>query len=304
MNVSGLLNASFLAELGAQLNEVGNLSPFFNDEELCVGDGDTQPMIAFKPTHLVTGNMKVVVGKCMDVTVGAPINKSETMIAGETLDHLAFFFHFSLDDFIVVAKGPQQILNESSLIETDTVLKLCHNVSVSGILNQTWIVEHGTRLGEISELSGFWNNSFTLFNTTSTNQVYTKETLVTSDTVMTIIKSTRVVIDITPTDEVNTSEVIKSISEIVGGDPTIVTVDVVWNEEGQVTGIIIIVEDESTATTIVGIINDLDTGTGCVSGVLCRKTNAYVDGENLSDAHISFASTSLLLSFILINHFM
>ena len=426
-----LWNGTLLAELGTPLNEVGSLSDYFNDKEMCVGDGDKQPRIALKPTHVVTRNMKVVVGKCMNVTVGAPINKSETMIAGETLDHLAFFFGFSLDGFIVVAKGSEQVLNQSSVIETDTVLKLCHNVSVSGEqresfliehgsqlsqveslspfwneqygivdgnsetrivyepshlvtmdmsieiikkhcvsigkplntvvyvfpnttikeleqehqisfddfivvdseteqvlnqssmiekdtvlklchsvsvsgdLNQTWIVEHGTKLESISELSGFWNSYFILFNTTNSSQVYTKETLVECDIVVTIIESTRVVVDITPTDKVNETEVIKSISEIVGGDPSIVGVDVVRNEEGQVIGIIIIVEDENTANTIVDIINGMDTGTGCAAGVLCCMTNAYVERKNLSDAHTSFASTTLLLlSFFLVNHFM
>ena len=241
----------------------------------------------------------------MDVTVGAPINKSDRMIAGETLDHLAFFFGFSLDDFIVVAKGSQQVLNQSSMIEKDTVLKLCHNVGVSGGLNQTWIIEHGTRLESISELGGFLNSHFILFNTTNSNQVYMKETLVTCDIVVTIIKSTRVVIDITPTDEVNENEVVKTINEIVGGDPFIVGAEVVRNGEGQVTEIIIAVKDKNTADTVVDIINGMDTGTGCAAGVLCFKKNAYVEGENLSDAHISFVSTILLLlSFVLVNHFM
>ena len=158
MNVSGLWNGTLLAELGAQLNEVGNLSDYFNDEEWCVGDEDSQPRIAFKPTQLVTRNMNVVVGKCMNVTVGAPINKSETMIAGETLDHLAFFFRFSLDDFIVVAKGSQQVLNQSSVIETDTVLKLCHNVNVSGFFNYSFIAESGTRLDEVGNMSDYFND--------------------------------------------------------------------------------------------------------------------------------------------------
>ena len=369
MNVSGLWNGTLLVQPGTPLNEVGNLSDYFNKEERCVGDGDSQPMIAFKPTQHVTRNMNVVVGRCMKVTVGAPVNRSERMIVGETLDHLTFFFHFSLDDFIVVASESEQVLNQSSVIETDTVLQLCHNVSMlnasesrgflvehqhplqtntdlvywangyhlalsnqnnktelllthivehdldlvlcslvttTGVINTTFLVESGKALESISELSGFWNSSFILFNTTNSSQVYTKETLVTNDIVVTIIKSTRVVIEITPTDKVNESEVIKTISDIVGGDPSIVGVDVVRNGEGQVTEIIIIVKDENTATTIVDIINGLDTGTGCTAGVLCLKTNAYVEGETLSDAHISFASTTLLLllSFFLINHFM
>ena len=168
MNVSGLWNGTLLAELGTQLNEVGNLSDYFNDEEWCVGDGDNQPRIAFKPTHVVTRNMKVVVGKCMDVTVGAPINKSETMIAGETLDHLAFFFGFSLDDFIVVAKGSQQVLNQSSMIETDTVLKLCHNVTIKTGNNSTdsFLEEHGTLLFNSEKVKRFMSEYFIIDQST------------------------------------------------------------------------------------------------------------------------------------------
>ena len=263
--------------------------------------------IVYSSTHLMTRNMNVFVGRWMNVTIGAPINKTERMIGPKTLEIVGQLFKFSRVDFIVIDGSTNQTLNQSSVIETDIMLKLCHKVTVSGVLSQSWIVEHGTKLEDMSELSDFWNNHFTMFNTTNNKQVYTKETLVVSDIVMTIIKSTRVVIDITPTDKVNETEVIKSISEIVGGETSIVGVDVVRDEEGQVIGIIIIVEDENAANTIVDIINDLDTGTGCGAGVLCRKTRAYVDGENLSlsGAHISFSSTTLLLiSFILINYFM
>ena len=155
--VSGLWNAPYLVESGTPLSKVGNLSDYF-DDEMCVGKGDNQPMIAFKPTHFVTGNMNVVVGKCMDVTVGAPIHKSETMIAGETLDHLASFFNFSLDDFIVVANGSQQVLNQSSVIETSVSLRLYHNLTVSGVVSLSDHFEHGTPLAQIGNLSQFLNS--------------------------------------------------------------------------------------------------------------------------------------------------
>ena len=303
VNVSGLWNESLLVESGKPLNEVSNLSYYLNHEELCVGNGDSQPRIALKSKHLVSRNMNVIVGKCMKVTVGSPVNKNERMIPGETLEQLALFFGFSLDDFIVVAKETQQVLNLSSVIEGSTMLQLSHKVSVIGVLNKTWIVEHGTIMGRISELDGFWNNRFTLFNTANTNQVYKRDTPVLCDIVATIITSTRVVIEITPTDEVNTTDVIKSITDIVGADPSIVTVDVVRNDDGQVIEIIIIVDDENTATTIVGVINGIDTGTGCGAGILCRRTNAYVEGGMNSDASISSVSATLLFaSFILFSH--
>ena len=144
----------------------------------------------------------------------------------------------------------------------------------------------------------------TLFNTTDAKQVYKRDTPVLRNMTVTIMKSTRVVVEITPTDEVNTTEVIKTITDIVGVDPSIVTIDVVRNEEGQVTEIIIIVEDENTATTIVGVINGIDTGTECDAGVLCHRTSAYVDGAMNSDAPFYFVPTTfLLLSFFLFIHF-
>ena len=95
----------------------------------------------------------MVVGKCINVTVGAPINKSETIIAGETLDHLASFFGFSLDDFIVVAKGSDKILFDSSVIETDTVLKLCHRVLLlSNSGSRGFLVEHQHSLQSNTDL--------------------------------------------------------------------------------------------------------------------------------------------------------
>ena len=216
VNVSGLWNASLLAELGTPLNEVGSLSDYFNDEELCVGDGDNQPRIAFKPTHPVSRNMKVVVGKCMDVTVGAPINKSETMIAGETLDHLAFFFGFSLDDFIVVEKGSQQVLNESSMIERDTVLKLCHNVIVSGLLNQMFVVEYGTTLGQISALEQFFNSSFIVYDNDK-NSVLTSNTTVPDDIIAVITKVSQmdVVIKFDEDENITVEEVESAIKDLV-----------------------------------------------------------------------------------------
>ena len=131
---------------------------YFNNEELCAGNGDSQPRILYEPTHPVTRNMSVVVGNCMNVTVGAPINKSETMISGETLDHLASFFNFSLDDFIVVANGSQQVLNQSSVIETSVSLRLYHNLTVPGVVSLSDHFEHGTPLAQIGNLSQFLNS--------------------------------------------------------------------------------------------------------------------------------------------------
>ena len=256
VNVSGLWNGTLLAELGTPLNEVGNLSDYFNDEELCVGDGDNQPMIAFKPTHVVTRNMKVVVGKCMNVTVGAPINKGERMIAGETLDHLAFFFDFSLDGFIIVEKGSEQVLNQSSVIDRDTVLKLCHNVIVFGALNQTFTVEHGTTLGQITDLDIYFGRSFIIYDN-STNTMLTRETLVTSDViaVITEVSKVDVVIKFDENENITVEEVENAIKDMIElPDDEHVWIEVI--SQGDNSFIISIKQTGGGQTDIVGSLKD------------------------------------------------
>ena len=304
VSVSGLLTGSFLVESGTPLGDVDELSPFFNDDGYGVVSEKNQTRVVLDRTNLVSRNMSLIVGKWVNVFVGAPFNYNMKLFGAHQLDKVSQLFGFALDDFIVVDTNIQVVLNKSSMIERNTVLMLCHNVSAHGLLDKSWIVEHGTKLGMVTELSGFWNNQFTIINTTNSGQIFTKETEVLNDMTMNINKNSRVVIEITPTEEVNTSEVIKTITDIIGDDSSIVSVDVVLDEEGKVAEIIIIVEDESSANTIVEVINGIDTGTGCSGGVLCSKRNAYVEGNTPSCASISFLSTTLLLlSFILLNHF-
>ena len=153
VTITGVFNTSFLVESGTTLNDVGNLSSYFSDKEFCVANGDNQPRIPFKSTDLVSRNMTVVVGRCMSVSVGAPINNAERMVVGEILEHLAWFFNFSLDEFIVVTDETGQVLNKTSLIEGDTALKLCHNVSVHNMLGTyTFLVEHQQPLHSNTDL--------------------------------------------------------------------------------------------------------------------------------------------------------
>ena len=307
ISVSGLFDVLFVVESGTPLGRVGNLSLYFNNEEYGVVSEKDDTMIVHNSAHLVSRNMDLIVGRLVKMSVGSPINKSEIIIGGKTLEWLAHLFSFSFDDFIVVDGNTYLVLNKSTMIERDTTLKLCHIVNISGSFNNTYIVEHGTKLGEISGIDGFWNSQFTVLNTRDGSKVCKRETGVLSDMELRIVKGTRVVVEITPTNEVNTSEVIKSIRDIIDEDPQIVGVDVVLDDDGQVTGIIVIVENESAATTIVEAINGMETGTGCVGGVLCRAKRAFVDTEplSLSLASFSFAQpVFFLLSFLYIFHFM
>ena len=74
------------------------------------------------------------------------------------------------------------------------MLCLCHNVSVSGVLNQSFVIEHGTKLGEIEELSGFFSDSHVISNSSNMEQLVGKETRVENDIDVVIMKSSKQVI--------------------------------------------------------------------------------------------------------------
>ena len=217
VNVSGLWCASYNVESGTPLNQVGNLSDYFNDDEWCVADGDSKPMIAFKPTRLVTKNMSIVVGKGMSVSVGAPINKSVRMVVGERLEDLALFFKFSLDDFIVVENETEQVFNKSSMIERDTVLKLCHNVAISGALSKTLIVEHGTKLGKMRDLKNYFQSSFVIYYENNKTSVLTSDTLILNDIFITIkeVSHQEIVIKFDEKEDITVEEVENAIKDLV-----------------------------------------------------------------------------------------
>ena len=129
----------------------------------------------------------------MSVSVGPPINKIDELMIGKTLLEVAQIFGFSVDDFIVLNTG-DEILKPTTRIESDVVLRLCHNVSVSGVLNQSFVIEHGTKLGEIEELSGFFSDSHVISNSSNMKQLVGKETRVENDIDVVIMKSSKQVI--------------------------------------------------------------------------------------------------------------
>lgn len=303
--INGLFNSYFVVEPGAQLVEIGNLSSYFGDGMHIFVSGECETRVVFDSAYVVTQSIELTLGLMASVTVGEPIKATKQMIVGETLEQASCLFSFSFDDFIVVDANKMQVLSKSTIIETNLTLRLCHHVIVSGLINLSCLIEHGIRLSEIDQFTPFFNTSFTVIDS-STNKTLQKDTVVASDIVITVMRATRVVIEIPPTNEVNKSEIIKTITDIVGVDPSIVTVDVVLDDDGKVIEIIVVVDDDNAAITIVDAINGMDTGTGCVGGVLCRKKRVYVEGEtmSLSGSFVTHLSSLFIPFFFVLSLFL
>ena len=298
VTVSGVVVGTSFVELNTQMKDIQLLSPFFN-EQYGVTSVEGETKVVYTPSYIVNKNMVILVVQKYHVAFGNPFNRSVYVFGGEEFGQIAKQNGIKLDGFIFRVKETQTILSVFSVIESDIHLELCHNVSISGVFTGSFVVEHETILGNIKQLQLFLSNDFSFVSSSNKNQVFTNMTSVYRDMAVTIIKNTHVVVEIDPTDDVNTTDIINAITGIISVDPGYIIVDVVRNDDGQVTEITIIVIDEETAITIVDTINSIETGDGCDVGVLCRRKRAYMEVEtlSLSGAHLSFVS---LFAFLLI----
>ena len=203
VEITGPLNKTFTAGKGTPLNEVGNLAQYM-DEQYGVVSWNNEIRTVYDSTYIVSKNMSVIAGKWVNVSAGKPINESERMVVGEMLFQVAYLLRFSLDDYIVL-DGKNVILNESSMIERDVNLRLCHSVNVSGVLNGFFHIEHGTMLGQTEQLSEFFSNSHVIYNASNTSEMMNDMTNVLNIIDIVITNSSKQVIIISFDETTNAS---------------------------------------------------------------------------------------------------
>ena len=236
VSVSGLLSGSFLVESGTPLGGIGDLQQYFNDEEHGVVSEKSQTRVVCNERYLVSRNMSLIVGKWVDVSVGLPFSRQEKMVIGETLDQVSQLFGFELDDFIVVDNDTNKTLNESWVLETSVSLRLCHSVSVSGIDPFSDLIDHGTALGQIEQLSRFFNESFIVFDASDPDSVFAGNTPVerNMDVIVSEVSRQEIIVVIDGVTNVSVDDIKDAITDvIVVPDGEHVWVDVVSEGDGS-----------------------------------------------------------------------
>ena len=305
VEVSGLFDKLLMTGIGMKLNEVGNLSFYLDREDIVVVSSDTEVRVVYDNTQIVTRNMSVIVWRGVEVTIGSPVNEKKKVKEGDTFFQISGIFGFLMDDFVVISKDTGDIFDRSSTINKDTVLGLYHNVSVSGVISGTYVVEDGHGLGTMKELEGFWNNNFTLFNGTKNGDALTRTTPIVKNTLITISKNTRVIVDMKPTDVFDTRGVVETLvghGVVESGEVVFVEIDL--DGKGRVEKIVVTLRNEDVGNRVVDWINGIETGDGCGYGALCNRVRAYMENDGLSSGCVHFISIiSFVLSFILLSSF-
>ena len=297
VNVSGLLNGTLLVESGTPLNELAEFGEFWQDKYGLVSG--KKERIEYEPAHLVSRNMSIIIVQKHHVSVGGPYNTEVYVLPNTTIKQLMQDHQLHLDGFIIVDNHTNDVLNELSMIERDTVLKLCHNVSVlnasdscgflvehqqplqtntdlvdwtkgyhlaqsnqnnktelllshivehdldlvlcslvttTGVINTTFLVESGKKLGEISGFSTFFNSSFIIYDNRDKDIALTSETSVTSDVTVVITKVIKqeIVIKFDENENITVEEVKNAIKDLVElPDDEHVWIEVISQDDGS-----------------------------------------------------------------------
>jgi len=80
-------------------------------------------------------------------------------------------------------------------------------------------------------------------------------------------------------NDMNTSDFVKVISEATGVDAEKLVINVETNKRGEIVRVLLYIDNDKDANIIVDMINDLDKGNNCQAGIICRSKHAYISIE-------------------------
>lgn len=174
-----------------------------------------------------------------------PISTAFESAAGNTLRRTAELNSIDLDSFVCADGNTNGVLEDTTVLWTDTNIQLGHWLTVRGVLDSHTIVLHETRLGDVDVLATFFGNStFGVFSTNKTR--CTPDTTVTEDMEVSVLPLSQIEITLEPDDgstidDKELSRVIEVIVRDCGG--TVDSVDVIENEDGVLVVRITLTED-------------------------------------------------------------
>lgn len=280
LKISGVLSTTILVEFETMFSDVEVLKPYLN-ERYVVFNASNEDIIYHGNTPM-DKSMSIIVARQLVVSIGRPVNRTLHVMNGTTVNAIASTLGITTEDFIIVDRKTYNIISNTTMIESDTDIALCHELTLVGLMNSTLIIEHETTFSEIKTLEPYLNKKHAVIDSKDNSIVYNLNTSVIRDMDVIIKKTGRVVIEIEGVDEseVDVGEIIRVIEGATGG-VHVIGVDVVYDENGKVTQVTVIVDGEESARDVVDAVEVIDKGEGCGAGILCRRGRVFVEGDEL-----------------------
>ena len=247
VQVGGLFHNSFIVGSGVQLDKVGNLSFYLNNEDFGVADETDDINTLYNSSSIVSSNMSVIIGRWVQVIVGKPISKTLKVFADKTVEYLEHFFEKSLDGFVII-NNENEVLNKSSVFETSTVLTLCHNVEVTGYVNQSVFLEHGKDICNNTLFSKFCDPPFIIYESKNKSAVFKRGDAILHDTHLIIGKVSKlgVILEFEQKDNItekNVEDALKDMANLQDNDA--LWIDVTQQEDGSFIVSVTVLEEKA-----------------------------------------------------------
>ena len=224
----------------------------------------------------------VIVEVSCQVVVEGAYEGSWIVEAGSTLGNISQLEPYFGENYVVVDTVELLVVDQGTVVKKNMRLHVSEpqqevSVKIGSPVDMTVNVSVGTRLGDISALKPYFVSEFSVVNGKNSTIVYNKDTVVTGDMVLSIVKKWVVVIEITPTDPslVDESEVERMVKNLAGGAVSVKSKVV----DGKVTQLEVTVDSRERADMIVSYLNDLDKGEGCQAEIFCKVVHVHVAGE-------------------------
>ena len=255
-------------------------------QEGCVRVDDELNKEVFLEEYEMVWTKELRLTESVTVVVGAPHSRTMRVVLGDTLQHAFEFNGLLLDGFTVVNRKTWNTISNTSTIEEDMDIAMCHEVVARNVEGGRWLGEHGSTLGNISGLAEHLDLRHMGVDATDATRKYDRDTVLTRDLVFDVVGKVRVAVTLPPTDpsEVSAADVVRDVLGLVGGHVDGLGAEARTNADGLVDQMDIYVFEDDAAHDIADKVNGLDKGAGCTAGILCKSTGAHVVYDDPSSA--------------------
>ena len=236
VRVTGEFEQDQVVDIGTKLCDLDGLKFYFNKkEEYAVVTGGTGERWEYQQEFRVLKDTDLIVGKRVKLSFGVPYNdKTVNAVTGEVLERELNEIGFVPGTFIVADSQGMEPLNNQTIINGATNFLFCHNVTASGMLNSSFLVEYNKTLSSSRDLSDYLTAAYVITNKTNTSQILTNDTLVTADLDIAIAKVTilEVIISFDDVENITEDDVEDTIRDL-NPDAPIIGVDVIRRDDGS-----------------------------------------------------------------------
>ena len=233
LTVDGKNDRSIFVAIGATLGSDATFCKEVSYNQYVIVNCGSGPRQIINLNDKVYCDMDIIVGNYVNISFGIPYNTTWEAVTGEVLERAVKNVSNTSDQFIIVDSKSKEIQHNTTLILEATHFLLCHNVTVSGVLNTSFPVEHNQTLGNEDRISKYFTPDFIVTNKTNPSQVLKSDYCVTADTHV-VIKNITILEVIIRFDDIEniTAEDVEEVIRDISSD-LVVGVDVIRRDDGS-----------------------------------------------------------------------